>query len=146
MSAGGRQLAVEERRAQRIDRRRQRVRPVEDVDERLVLLEAAGQLVERVEDRRQEEPGQKERRDEVLDVTEDDVRRGDGERKPAGEEQTIPAAIGIESKTVSRVSGSTIASTTISPREHAAKGTSCVATTERATSWRGNRTFLISSA
>ena len=40
----------------------------------------------------------------------------------------------------------TIALTTISPPSSTANGTSCVATTENATSWRGKRTFLISSA
>jgi hypothetical protein len=47
---------------------------------------------------------------------------------------------------VSRVSGIAIAFTSISARTIAVKETSCVATIESGTSWRGKRIFLISSA
>src|SRR5262249_29060664 len=58
-----RKLAGVQGRAQGLDRRRDRVAPVEELLEGVVLVEPAGELVDRVQDRGQEEPGQKERGD-----------------------------------------------------------------------------------
>src|SRR5277367_1328939 len=55
------------------------------------------------------------------------------------------SASGIASQTVARASGTKISDSGISTQIITAKVTACVATIERATSWRGNRTFLISS-
>ena len=77
-------LAEEERVAHGLDRRRQRVAVVDEVDEARVVLDARDAL-ERVEHRRQEEPGQQQRGDEVLDVAVERVERGDGEREPRDE-------------------------------------------------------------
>ena len=85
-SAERRRLAEEERRPDRLDRRRERVSPVDQVDEPGVRL-GARHVLERIEDRRQEEPGQEQRRDDVLDVAEDRVRGRDRERDAADEER-----------------------------------------------------------
>ena len=63
---------------------------MEEELERRVVVDA-GELVEAVEDRRQEEPGQEERLQEVLDVAVEGVQRRDGEREAgddAREERT----------------------------------------------------------
>src|SRR5207247_4604751 len=67
---GMRQPAEEERIAHGIDRRRDEVAIAEDLLDGVIAVE----LLEPVEDRRQEEPRQEQRADEVLDVAEDDVR------------------------------------------------------------------------
>ena len=46
------------------------------------VLAHAGKLVEAVQDRREEEPRQEQRRKEVLDVAVERVQRGDREREP----------------------------------------------------------------
>ena len=71
----------EERVADRLEDRDEDVRVVEEVADPLAALEA-GQRVERLEDRREEEPGQQHRRDDVLDVAEEHVRARDDERQP----------------------------------------------------------------
>ena len=101
--AGRRRLAEEERIAHRLDRRRQRIAPVDQVDEPGMVAHARDRI-ERVEHRRQEEPRQQQRGDEVLDVAVDRVQRRDREREP-GDEATASAASGSESQTVSRASG-----------------------------------------
>src|SRR5579862_8652500 len=57
-----------------------------------------------------------------------------------------PTEIGIASRKVERVAGVTITFATITTASIAVYVTSCVATTESATSCRGKRTFLTSGA
>ena len=62
---------------------------------------------------------------------------------------TSPAkstASGIAGQTVERASGTKTSERTIRIATMTTNVTACVATIENATSWRGNRTFLISSA
>ena len=51
---------------------------MDEIDEAGMVADA-GDPLERVEDRREKEPGQKERRDEVLDVPVDGIQRRDRE-------------------------------------------------------------------
>ena len=84
--AGRRHLAEEERRPEALDHGRERVAPLDQVDEPGVRI-GAGEVVEAVEDRREEEERQQQRRDDELDVAVDRVRRRDGERQPGDEQR-----------------------------------------------------------
>src|SRR4051812_49075975 len=69
-------VALHEHAANPFDVRRHGVPVAEQVDDHRMACRA-GQRVEAVEDRRQEEPGQEKDRDEVLNVAEEDCRRRD---------------------------------------------------------------------
>ena len=116
------------------------------VDDPVVLLDAAGEVFEPVEDRRQEEPRQERRRDQVLDVAEEDVRARDDQREPGDERDHERPRAAARARNASRVSGITIVFATTSTTSIATNATSCVATTDNGTSCRGKRTFLISAA
>ena len=98
-----RRLAEEDRVAHGLDRRRQRIAVVDEVDEARMTLDARDAL-ERVEHRRQEEPGQQKRGDEMLDVAVERVEEAMASDIPATR-PTTSAASGIASQTVSRASG-----------------------------------------
>ena len=80
------------------------VAPVDHVDEARMVLDA-GDVLERVEHRREEEPRQQQRRDEVLDVAVERVQRRDGEREAGDEADGERRRAGCASQTVSRASG-----------------------------------------
>ena len=98
------------------------------------------QLVEAVEHGREEEPGQEQRRDEVLDVAVEGVQRGERERDP-GDDAAKSAPSGIASQTVARASGSQKRLSTMTTASITANATRFVATTESGTSCRGKRTL-----
>src|SRR5215210_9095512 len=79
-----RKLAEEERVADRLNHRRHEVAVGEEVDHPLLPLEP-GKLVERVEDRRQEEPGKQDRRQEMLNIPKEHVCACDHDREAADE-------------------------------------------------------------
>src|SRR6266540_2249187 len=81
-----RDLAEEQRVADRVDRGREEIGPAQDVREPVVVGGGTREVLHRVEDRRQEEPRQEQRADEVLDVPEDDGRARDGEGEPGHEQ------------------------------------------------------------
>ena len=104
----------------------------------------AGQLLEAVEDRRQEEPGQEQHAEEVLDVAEEDVGRREEPGEPEREAEEA-ARIGIASSiTIERDSGTTNrsigTSTANMTSEHE---TAWASTTAIGTISRGNQTFLM---
>ena len=117
---------------------------MDDVGEPVVLRGRAGQVVDRVQDRRQEEPRQEQRADEVLDVAEDDRRARDGERdrRRADEDRGERDRDPLGRRTRGR-NGEV-------EREHDANmttnATRFVATDESGTSWRGKRVLRISAA
>ena len=81
--AGLRKPPEEERVANRQDEGGHGISVVDEIDECRVVADP--RQVERVEDRRQEEPRQKHRRQQMLDVAEDDRHRGEDEREAAGQ-------------------------------------------------------------
>ena len=100
------------------------------------------QAVEAVEDGREEEERQEQRRDDELDVAVDRVRGGDREREP-GDEQDDQRPDRNREPRRRRESGSTISASTITMAGMTTKATSWVATIESGTSCRGKRTLRI---
>ena len=82
----------------------------------------------------------------MLDVAEEHVQARDEQRQPGDEHRRRATASGIAVHTVERASGTKTSDSTMRIAIITAYVTACVATIENATSWRGNRTFLISSA
>ena len=110
----------------------------------MVLCACVGQAADAPEDRREEEPRQQRRGEDVLDVPQQHVQAGDEQRQP-GDESEEDDAERHRSPDDERAAGTNTSETTIRIAIITPNVTACVATIDRATSCRGKRTFLISS-